>query len=763
VGQAPRGGLLGRGSTVGRFVVLDLLGQGAFGSVYAAFDPNLERKLALKVLNAWSASEAERLELVAREARGLAKLNHPNVVGVYDVGLTGGAAWVAMEFIAGHTLTHWLEAPRPVAAVLAAFTEAGRGLAAVHAAGLVHGDFRTDNVLVGDDGRVRVSDFGLAALSHQDLPARASDDQHAFARQLERALERALGSPPRAVRQALARALSDTPWPSMNALLAALTPRPRWPWALGAALLGALGLAVALREPPCGPDLDALDTVWSPQLRAPLQRRFDQAGQPWAHDTGALVTTALDGWRTAWLESSTQACLARRAHSPPLEVELRTACLRDARREVTTLLSALEAPEPALVGRAQLAVLQLSNPAQCSEVALLRAEPSPEEPDRRHEMLRLREELAAARTLRDLGQLKAARQALDEVHTLAADAGFPVLDARASFELGATQSRQGEHEAAAERIERALSTALEHRADDLAAHAAVLLVYERGVALHQESRAQELTVLARALVARIGDDRLAAGLLVNEALLAESAGRRDDAIDMQRAAVERFERAARGSPAQANARLNLSRLLVMAGQTSAALAEADAARTLLIATRGPAHPNVGVAWLVSCEAELDEGRIEEAWRACGQARDIARDALGASHPETAEASEALARVALARGDAVQARALAEAAAQSATCEHLEWWLTLAQAQLASREPPHALEQFDACHPTTLEPATKARRALLEALALPPGAAREHLVQQALAMPRINSQVARQLRALLPSSGRAAPAGLQPGR
>jgi tetratricopeptide (TPR) repeat protein/tRNA A-37 threonylcarbamoyl transferase component Bud32 len=152
-----------RGALIGRYVVLSTLGAGGMGVVLAAYDPELDRRVAIKLLKTQSQSSARtRLQ---REAQALAKLHHGNVVGVHDVGVHDGQLFVAMEFVAGKTLGAWMsevQQPRPWKEVLSVFAEAGRGLVAAHEAGLVHRDFKPDNVMLGDDGRVRVMDFGLA-------------------------------------------------------------------------------------------------------------------------------------------------------------------------------------------------------------------------------------------------------------------------------------------------------------------------------------------------------------------------------------------------------------------------------------------------------------------------------------------------------------------------------------------------------------------------------------------------------------------------
>jgi tetratricopeptide (TPR) repeat protein/tRNA A-37 threonylcarbamoyl transferase component Bud32 len=159
------------GMQLGRYVVLEYIGRGANGEVYSAFDPELDRRVAIKLLRRQSVRGGRAL---VREARAMAKLTHPNVVAVHDVGTVVlpdhelPRVFIAMEYVPGGTLREWwrLE-PRSWAEHLAMFIQAGRGLAAAHAQGLVHRDFKPDNVLVGEDGRLRVTDFGLARSAHE--------------------------------------------------------------------------------------------------------------------------------------------------------------------------------------------------------------------------------------------------------------------------------------------------------------------------------------------------------------------------------------------------------------------------------------------------------------------------------------------------------------------------------------------------------------------------------------------------------------------
>ncbi|HEX2164169.1 MAG TPA: serine/threonine-protein kinase, partial [Thermoanaerobaculia bacterium] len=158
----PAPGDLAPGTAVGRYRVIDKIGEGGMGAVYAAHDPELGRTVALKLVHPDEASGASRDRLL-REAQALARVSHPHVVTVHDVGRHGEAVFLAMEYVAGGTLDDWLRAgPRGWREVVAAFLPAAHGLAAAHAAGIVHRDFKPSNVLRGDDGRTRVADFGLA-------------------------------------------------------------------------------------------------------------------------------------------------------------------------------------------------------------------------------------------------------------------------------------------------------------------------------------------------------------------------------------------------------------------------------------------------------------------------------------------------------------------------------------------------------------------------------------------------------------------------
>ncbi|HVY40407.1 MAG TPA: serine/threonine-protein kinase, partial [Polyangia bacterium] len=278
---------------VGRYQLRRLVGRGAMGEVYAGHDPELDRQVAIKILRTDVRNADAHRARFMREAQAVARLHHPNVVGIYDVGSAGARIFLAMELIEGETLAAWLSRrARPVPEILRTFALAGRGLQAAHAAGIVHRDFKPQNVMVGRDGAPRVTDFGLAAsadptpgdrppltaagailgtphyMSPEQLRGQRADaraDQFSFCVALWEALHGALPFPAKTW-DALRRAVFDG------------KPRPgplarRVPRHVQAALLRALAVDRAHRFPTMADLLDAL----SPR-RAPAWRRAAAAG-----------------------------------------------------------------------------------------------------------------------------------------------------------------------------------------------------------------------------------------------------------------------------------------------------------------------------------------------------------------------------------------------------------------------------------------------------------------------------------------------------
>ncbi len=172
---------LAPGTQAGRYLILDQLGRGGMGVVYKAYDPELDRRIALKLLSVKKASQtqADRArDRLLREAKALAQLSHPNVVAAFDVGTLDQDVFVAMELVEGKTLKEWVEDQQPsIWDRVQVLTAAGRGIDAAHRAGLIHRDIKPDNIIVGDDGRVRVLDFGLARAALTEEPEKPENPQ----------------------------------------------------------------------------------------------------------------------------------------------------------------------------------------------------------------------------------------------------------------------------------------------------------------------------------------------------------------------------------------------------------------------------------------------------------------------------------------------------------------------------------------------------------------------------------------------------------
>jgi tetratricopeptide (TPR) repeat protein len=380
---------------VQRFEVIGHLGTGGMGSVFRARDPQLERDVAIKLLAQTTGfpkqlSENETLDLrtdapasaddLLREARMMARLSHPNVLPVYEVGLAGDAVFVVMEHIDGSDLRVWLAEPRTIAEIIEVFSQAGRGLAAAHANAIVHRDFKPENVLVGRDGRVRVADFGLSRLTVRPLHAmRRVDDSggtprymapeiwrgdaattqsdvfafcvafaEAFGADRGDKLEAVLRDrdvPPQ-LRAALAAGLSEDPSarPSLETILATIggrSGRPaRWMLVSGGTAAIAIGVVVALvmsggaSAPSCDADPTFAAGRWDTTKRAMLRSFLEPTPQtPASHASIERIITTFDDVQRAIGDSWTATCVAARDGTlTDTQASLRRSCLE--RRQV---------------------------------------------------------------------------------------------------------------------------------------------------------------------------------------------------------------------------------------------------------------------------------------------------------------------------------------------------------------------------------------------------------------------------------------------
>ena len=411
VGLAP-------GDVVGaeRYRICRELGRGGMGVVYEATDTKLNRQVALKTHQTGS-SAARALLLV--EAQAMAKLSHPNVVAVHDVGEFEDGVFLVAELVTGGNLKTWRVPDRDWSEVVRAYVEAGRGLAYAHECGLVHRDFKPGNVLLTEGGRCQVADFGIAvssALSDDaeatrpderkepeynqagtpaymapelllDVPADARSDQFSFCVALYEALlgqrpfekssrellegkprERPRGTAPQRVVRLLERGFSVRPadrFPTMAALLDCLeqTLEPR---RMGWLAIGAAGLvgtatwtALAEAQPPCEVDPTPLRS-WSPEGQAALEAVFDRdrrAALLWP-----AMARSVDDFVGAWIETSTSVCSD--GSYEPFRLEAQR-CLDEVRRDAEATLASLRHASKAATRGALQRAQAWTSPSTC--------------------------------------------------------------------------------------------------------------------------------------------------------------------------------------------------------------------------------------------------------------------------------------------------------------------------------------------------------------------------------------------------------------
>ena len=486
------------GTSIGRFRIVGELGAGGMGVVFEAYDPELDRAVAIKVVR-----EGKKL---IDEAQAMARLSHPNVVPVHEVGTIDGQLFLVMELVRGETLARWLEQPRSWREVVRAFVDAGAGLAAAHRAHLVHRDFKPTNVLVDRSGHIRVSDFGLARAQHavgsesagtpgyvapeqrEGGAVDARSDEYAFGISLERALVDR--SAPRVVRMAIARATAADPdarFPSMDELLAvlrgSLEARRRTVVTAAAAGVLALGVAVAAISmrpgDSCASGVKLIDSVWSDATATALTRRLT-ALRPNATVAFATLRRELDSWAEGWRFGRRAAC-----HAEPSERAARLACLDDGLGELRAQLAAWAQSDAGVADRIVTAAGALPDPLRC-------AHPTP----------------------------------------VASAAARPILD-RATALVAAHRAGQAKSVAAA-----ATALAAEARAstDPEATAAALLAAGQIAVDLGDPTTAHDDFAAAAVAASKAGDDTRLLEALRNEAIVAITLGRPLDGLGILDAA-----------------------------------------------------------------------------------------------------------------------------------------------------------------------------------------------------------------------------------
>ncbi|MEM6292712.1 MAG: protein kinase [Myxococcota bacterium] len=721
---------LERGASVGRYVILDLVGEGGMGVVYAAYDPELDRKLALKLLRTASRdrrAERRRLRLI-REAQAMARLSHANVITVHDVGTIDDQVFVAMEFIEGCSLAEWIRRGHDWRHVVDVFVQAGEGLAAAHAAGLVHRDFKPDNVMLTGEHRAVVTDFGLARASgrqdasqsrdpeslgevprpslsttvtaagaimgtpaymspeqHEGREVDARSDQFAFAVALYESLygQRPFPGDDVASLAYNVGAGNIRPAPSRSSV-------PSW---LRQVLLRALSIDSANRYPSMVELLDAL-------RRDPSGRRM-----PWW--TVAAVAGGLAG--VAALASA-----ALDADPPPCESgaeQAEAALSGDVRTQAQDAF--VEAPAPyAAAGwpAVDAAVTAYASAwsasyAEVCEATHARGEQSQAQLDARMACLDRRlEEGAAVLALLAEGDPTALERGLDAMNALPHPAGCErarveafSLDVSVADEVDALRpqlarvaalDRTGLHASGLDAARELLEQALTLDAPAVHAEARLRLASLQHAAKHDElAEFNYKEALARALESA-ADDVATEAAVALVGIIGQDPARVREAEGWAGVAAAMLSRTA--APAKERAALlgRRASLLETSGRLAAARRPLREAATLLEDTYGEGDVRVAEAWAALGRYALRAGAPEDAAPLLTRAMDVVQSELGAKHPRTAALMHLLGEVALVDGDVDASRQLFEAALavrrlQADPVPQAETMLLLSRAEIAA--------------------------------------------------------------------------------
>lgn len=661
-----------RGALLGRYLVLERFAPLSVG--FLAYDPKLDRKVALKMLNTeFAADDGEALLL---EVRALARLSHPNVLLVHDVGADVERRFVAFEYVEGQTVATWLTTKPPWREILKVFVQAGTGLLAAHAAGIIHHDFKAEHVLLGGDGRVRVTDFGRVrpVFSAPELAsgqaADARSDQFSFCAALFGAL---YGIEPFAAAAAhelapapsgstvplwvwsvLQRGLSPVPearYPSMEPLLGALQPRPaRWRRRLLAAAV-ALAAVGAFAAPGVLARHDVSQCVeantparppWAPVRRIEVRRALSQTGVSFVGATLARLEPQLDALAEGVTTQRRQACEAAllRGELSTEVLSRRLACLGRIEHQLSALSGLFERADGELVSKAIEAASAVGHPEACAELAEPEAARAPQL-SRRVEATR--EKLAEAVIFEAAGHLE---QAFEVASRALAEAG-PLqvrgVEAEAELTVAKLEARRGHDEAAVAAGRRALWAAQVEGAPALAVAATTALVELLGLRQPRADESAEMAHLAEAYLERCNHDpALTAGLARARALVARRTRRWGDAQTFDRQALELRDRLLPPQPlAKVQSLLDLSQDLRGQGQLREALELSLRAEALSEKALGPADPQrllsieaVGALLVAIDQPEEAVARLREALALC-------QEALPPRHPQIAHAQISL--------------------------------------------------------------------------------------------------------------------------
>lgn len=681
---------------IGRYLVLGTLGAGAMGRVLRAYDPKLRREVALKLVHGFRDAPTRRQ--VMQEARAMAQLSHPNIVAVFDVEQEGATPFIAMEYVEGGTLRDWMdEGPHPWPVILAALTEAARGLEAAHAADLVHRDFKPQNVMRRKDGRLQVADFGIAAApdaedtddggtagtpaymapeQHRGRAADARSDQYALCVVLWEAicgrrpfhpidlLENKLnlrfdkgptsGAMPGFVRDLLIRGLDPDPrkrHASVGALMAALHRDPRR-WrrpVLGALVLAALGgSAMAVRwhndvdaKRACADEGDRVRQVWNAQVRQAVATAFSGADVHNADSVFERTVPWIDTFADAWSGARTEQCLAvhERGVAGPLD-EQGAVCFEEQRMQLEALLEILQRPDARAMQRAVKAAAGMPDPLACvDETALRQRAALPEDPQTLQALAALREERSVVAAQLATGRAKGVVEKTEAMMTRARQAGWAPETVNVLLLLAEAREYAGDYEAAAIAAVEAFNLALATGYDAGALSACARLAYVVGYGQEQHAAGLQWSAAGDAIATRLGygehhPRRLA--LLNNTAVLDWARGEFELSKQGHRAALQ-AKRNALGPehPGLVTTLDNLGITLASMGEVDAAQDAFSESFELAVRTLGDDHPVVASVLVKLGTLAAQRGDGAQARMYLDKALPRMEAALGADHADVA--------------------------------------------------------------------------------------------------------------------------------
>jgi serine/threonine-protein kinase len=677
---------------VGRFTITELLGRGGMGEVYAAHDPELDRKVAIKLLRPEMSTQRADARL-RREARSMARLPNTNPDPVQAVGGHDGQLFVAMEMIAGDTLRGWQQG-KPWRDIVGAYVAAGRGLASAHDAGIIHRDFKPDNVLVGKDGRVAVGDFGLAMSASDDAPdgalagtvrymapeqlerrlTDARSDQFAFCLALWEALDRdpfgavvstedihvivdgrskaiaagPLRKPPGVpawITKALVRGLAVNPadrWPSMTALLDHIDPARRRNRIVIAAAVGTLAVAIGatwwLSAPaadPCRDAAAAMTTVWKPGSVQRLRDAFAGTKRANAEEAATRTAALLDRRSAAWTLEKVSSCSATARGNQNADIDRRrTRCLDARLAELSAFVTALtHGPTGEMIDQAMRVANALPSVDECSKVDALLERTLPQAAAQ-GEITKLELDVARADTLEKLGD-KPTIASLPALRDRAKALDWAPALAHIDAVIGHEAFRRGDGASSIETLREGATAAARAKDDDLGAR---VLSLESGALLDADraSEAVEVAHAAELLVARAGDPpALRADALDALATAYTALSKFDEADKAYAAAVELLAKADVDRFDQGRLLNSWANQLNERSDYARALPLSDRALAILRTELGDHHPDYARALQSNANILMQIGRYPQAKAELEQALAIKQAIYGDSEPTVA--------------------------------------------------------------------------------------------------------------------------------